>query len=126
MLGANGAGKTTLLRALCAMTRREGEIFFDGEAFNPREAEDAARKGIAHAPDGRGTFLDLTVDENLRLGAYTRKDRAGVAADFRRAFDYFPRPRGSTPSAGGNLVGRRAADAGDRARADAAAAAVAA
>ncbi len=91
VLGANGAGKTTLLRALCAMTRREGEIVFDGQAFNPREAEEAARKGIAHVPDGRGTFLELSVDENLRLGAYTRKDKAGVARDLRRAFDYFPR-----------------------------------
>ncbi len=91
VLGANGAGKTTLLRALCAMTRRDGEVFFEGRAFNPAETEDAARRGIAHVPDGRGTFLDLTVDENLRLGAYTRRDRAGVAADFRRVFDYFPR-----------------------------------
>ena len=105
VLGANGAGKTTLLRALCAMTRREGEIFFDGEAFNPREAEDAARKGIAHAPDGRGTFLDLTVDENLRLGAYTRKDRAGVAADLRRAFDYFPRLQERRHQQAGTLSG---------------------
>ncbi|MGO9773397.1 MAG: ABC transporter ATP-binding protein [Roseiarcus sp.] len=105
VLGANGAGKTTLLRALCAMTRREGEIFFDGEAFNPREAEHAARKGIAHAPDGRGTFLDLTVDENLRLGAYTRKDRAGVAADFRRAFDYFPRLQDRRHQQAGTLSG---------------------
>ncbi len=105
VLGANGAGKTTLLRALCAMTRREGEIFFDGEAFNPREAEDAARKGIAHAPDGRGTFLDLTVDENLRLGAYTRKDRAGVAADLRRAFDYFPRLQDRRHQQAGTLSG---------------------
>jgi len=105
VLGANGAGKTTLLRALCAMTRREGELFFDGEAFNPREAEDAARKGIAHAPDGRGTFLDLTVDENLRLGAYTRKDRAGVAADLRRAFDYFPRLQERRHQQAGTLSG---------------------
>jgi branched-chain amino acid transport system ATP-binding protein len=105
VLGANGAGKTTLLRALCAMTRREGDIFFDGEAFNPREAEDAARKGIAHAPDGRGTFLDLTVDENLRLGAYTRKDRAGVAADLRRAFDYFPRLQERRHQQAGTLSG---------------------
>jgi branched-chain amino acid transport system ATP-binding protein len=91
VLGANGAGKTTLLRALCAMTRREGEIFFRGERFNPREAEDAARSGIAHVPDGRGTFLDLSVEENLRLGAYTRRDKSEVAKDLRRVLDYFPR-----------------------------------
>ncbi len=105
LLGANGAGKTTLLRALCAMMRREGEIFFDGEAFAPREAEDAARLGIAHVPDGRGTFLDLTVDENLRLGAYTRRDRAGVARDFRRAFDYFPRLEERRGQQAGTLSG---------------------
>jgi branched-chain amino acid transport system ATP-binding protein len=105
VLGANGAGKTTLLRALCAMTRREGEILFDGAAFAPREAEDAARRGIAHAPDGRGTFLDLSVDENLRLGAYTRKDRAGVARDFRRAFDYFPRLEERRDQQAGTLSG---------------------
>ena len=105
VLGANGAGKTTLLRALCAMTRRECEIFFDGEPFAPREAEDAARRGIAHAPDGRGTFLDLTVDENLRLGAYTRRDRAGVARDLRRAFDYFPRLEERRGQQAGTLSG---------------------
>jgi branched-chain amino acid transport system ATP-binding protein len=105
VLGANGAGKTTLLRALCAMTRREGEIFFDGEPFAPREAEDAARRGIAHAPDGRGTFLDLTVDENLRLGAYTRRDRAGVARDLRRAFDYFQRLEERRGQQAGTLSG---------------------
>jgi len=105
VLGANGAGKTTLLRALCAMTRREGEIILDGEAFSPREAEDAARRGIAHAPDGRGTFLDLTVDENLRLGAYTRRDRAGVARDLRRAFDYFPRLEERRGQQAGTLSG---------------------
>jgi len=105
VLGANGAGKTTLLRALCAMTPRQGELFFDGEAFNPREAEDAARMGIAHAPDGRGTFLDLTVDENLRLGAYTRRDRAGVARDLKKVFDYFPRLEERRRQQAGTLSG---------------------
>jgi branched-chain amino acid transport system ATP-binding protein len=105
VLGANGAGKTTLLRALCAMTRREGAIFFDGKAFNPKAAEDAARRGIAHAPDGRGTFLDLTVDENLRLGAYTRRDRPGVGADLERAFAYFPRLKERRGQQAGTLSG---------------------
>ena len=105
VLGANGAGKTTLLRALCAMTPRQGELFFDGEAFNPREAEDAARMGIAHAPDGRGTFLDLTVDENLRLGAYTRRDRAGVARDLKKVFDHFPRLEERRRQQAGTLSG---------------------
>jgi branched-chain amino acid transport system ATP-binding protein len=105
VLGANGAGKTTLLRAICSMTRREGEIVFDGKAFNPKQAEAAACMGIAHVPDGRGTFLDLTVDENLRLGAYTRKDRAGVAVDMKRAFSYFPRLEERRGQQAGTLSG---------------------
>jgi branched-chain amino acid transport system ATP-binding protein len=105
VLGANGAGKTTLLRALCAMTRREGEIRFDGAPFNPRETEEAARKRIAHVPDGRGTFLDLTVDENLWLGAYTRKDRTAVARDMKRAFEYFPRLEERRHQQAGTLSG---------------------
>jgi branched-chain amino acid transport system ATP-binding protein len=91
LLGANGAGKTTVLRALCAMIRREGEIRFRGAPMRARACEDVARLGVAHVPDGRGTFTDLTVDENLRLGAYTRKDRRAVKRDFERVFAYFPR-----------------------------------
>jgi branched-chain amino acid transport system ATP-binding protein len=105
LLGANGAGKTTLLRALCAMTRREGAILFDGQSFNPREAEDAARAGIAHVPDGRGTFLDLTVEQNLRLGAYIRKDREDVGRDLERAFAYFPRLKERREQQAGTLSG---------------------
>jgi branched-chain amino acid transport system ATP-binding protein len=105
VLGANCAGKTTLLRAICAMTRREGEMLFEGALFDPRETEEAARKGIAHVPDGRGTFLDLTVDENLRLGAYTRRDRGGVADDVRRVFDYFPRLQERRHQQAGTLSG---------------------
>ena len=105
LLGANGAGKTTLLRALCAMTRREGAILFDGQPFNPREAEDAARSAIAHVPDGRGTFLDLTVEQNLRLGAYLRKDREAVARDLERAFVYFPRLKERREQQAGTLSG---------------------
>jgi branched-chain amino acid transport system ATP-binding protein len=105
LLGANGAGKTTLLRALCAMVRREGAIRFDGKLFSPKEAEDAARRGIAHVPDGRGTFLDLTVEQNLRLGAYVRKDRDAVAADLARAFAYFPRLKERREQQAGTLSG---------------------
>ena len=105
VLGANGAGKTTLLRALCAMTRREGEVLFDGARFSPGETEEAARRGIAHVPDGRGTFLDLTVDENLRLGAYTRKDRSEVGRDMKRAFEYFPRLEERRHQQAGTLSG---------------------
>jgi branched-chain amino acid transport system ATP-binding protein len=91
LLGANGAGKTTTLRAISAMIRREGELNFRGKPLTKSSTEDVARLGIAHVPDGRGTFTDLTVDENLRLGAYTRRDRGEVQRDFERMFAYFPR-----------------------------------
>jgi branched-chain amino acid transport system ATP-binding protein len=91
ILGANGAGKTTTLRAVCGMVRTEGEIRFAGERIDGAATEDIVRRGIAHVPDGRGTFVNLTVEENLRLGAYTRGDRAGVRADFERVYAYFPR-----------------------------------
>ena len=89
LLGANGAGKTTTLRAICGMLPRRGEIRLDGTRIDATATEDIARSGIAHVPDGRGTFLDLTVEENMRLGAYVRRDR-GVAADIARFCDLFP------------------------------------
>ncbi len=91
VLGANGAGKTTILRALSGLIRREGDIRFRGAPIGALAAEDIARLGIAHVPDGRGTFVDLTVEENLRLGAYVRSDKLGVRKDFERVFGLFPR-----------------------------------
>ena len=91
LLGANGAGKTTTLRAISAMIRREGTLDFRGQPLTKRSTEDVARLGVAHVPDGRGTFTDLTVEENLRLGAYTRRNRREALADFDRIFGYFPR-----------------------------------
>ena len=91
LLGANGAGKTTILRALCGLIRRTGDIRFRGRPIGALATEDIARLGIAHVPDGRGTFTDLTVEENLRLGAYVRADRQAVRADFDRVFGLFPR-----------------------------------
>ncbi len=105
LLGANGAGKTTVLRAICAMVETEGEIRFDGTRIDGRNTEDIARLGIAHVPDGRGTFLDLTTEENLRLGAYTRKDRGAVASDLERVFEYFPRLRERRRQQAGTLSG---------------------
>ena len=91
LLGANGAGKTTILRAISAMIRREGALTFKGAPLKARSPEDVARLGVAHVPDGRGTFVDLTVDENLRLGGYIRRDKAELRADFERIFGYFPK-----------------------------------
>jgi branched-chain amino acid transport system ATP-binding protein len=105
LLGANGAGKTTILRALCAMVRREGAVNFAGRPLGARATEDIVRLGIAHVPDGRGTFVDLTVEENLRLGAYTRADRAAVAEDFARVYGYFPRLEERRRQQAGTLSG---------------------
>ena len=90
LLGANGAGKTTTLRALCGMVRTEGEVRFAGERIDGRPTEDIVRLGVAHVPDGRGTFTDLTTEENLRLGAYARRDRRSLAEDYERMYGLFP------------------------------------
>ena len=83
ILGANGAGKTTTLRAVCGMIRTAGEIRFDGKPIRGRATEDVVRLGIAHVPEGRGTFVRLTVEENLRLGAITRGGGRGVVVRLR-------------------------------------------
>jgi len=106
LLGANGAGKTTTLRAICnLMVRRTGTIRFEGTALEGRATEDIVRLGIAHVPDGRGTFLDLTVEENLKLGAYIRRDRERVASDLERIYGYFPRLAERSQQQAGTLSG---------------------
>ena len=88
VLGANGAGKTTTLRAICGMVRSEGEIAFAGKRLDRRATEDIAALGVAHVPEGRGTFVGLTVEENLRLGGYTRLRNA--PENIERMYGYFP------------------------------------
>ncbi|HEV8144486.1 MAG TPA: ABC transporter ATP-binding protein [Methylomirabilota bacterium] len=90
ILGANGAGKTTTLRAVCGMVKTTGTIRFGGQRIDGKAPEDIVRLGIAHVPEGRGTFVNLTVEENLKVGAYTRRDRAQIAQDFDRVYGYFP------------------------------------
>jgi branched-chain amino acid transport system ATP-binding protein len=90
LLGANGAGKTTTLRALCSLVKAQGEVRFAGERIDSKPTEDIVRKGIAHVPEGRGTFVHLCAEENLRLGAYARKDKAAVEQDLERIYTYFP------------------------------------
>jgi branched-chain amino acid transport system ATP-binding protein len=87
VMGANGAGKTTTLRAISGTVRRTGEVVFAGEKL-PRRPDVTARAGIAHVPEGRGTFSELSVWDNLRLGAYTRRGRS--KEDAQRVFDFFP------------------------------------
>jgi branched-chain amino acid transport system ATP-binding protein len=105
ILGANGAGKTTTLRAICNMVRTHGEITLSGERIDGKPTEDIVRRGVAHVPDGRGTFLHLTVEENLRMGAYTRRDKAQVQQDYERIYGYFPRLRERRRQEAGTLSG---------------------
>jgi len=90
LLGANGAGKTTILRALCGMLRTQGEIVFDSRRIDGQSPETIARHGIAQVPEGRGTFERLSVEENLRLGAISRRNNAAIKTDLAHMFGYFP------------------------------------
>lgn len=105
LLGANGAGKTSTLRAICGMLRREGTIEISGQSIVREETEFIARMGIAHVPDGRGTFTRLTVEENLQLGAVLRRDASGVKRDIDRMFDCFPILRQRRRQQAGTLSG---------------------
>jgi branched-chain amino acid transport system ATP-binding protein len=90
LLGANGAGKTTTLRAICNMVRSTGPIQFEGKPLNGKSTENIVRLGIAHVPQGRGTFTTLTVEENLQLGAISRKDTKAISDDIERMYAHFP------------------------------------
>ena len=91
ILGANGAGKTTTLRAICQMVRTTGSLELDGQTVIGKATEGVVRLGVAHVPDGRGTFTALSVEDNLKLGAYAAKDKHAVAEDIERAYKRFPR-----------------------------------
>ena len=105
LLGANGAGKTTTLRAICGMLKTQGTLTLAGDSILGMATEDIVRKGVAHVPDGRGTFMELTVEENMRLGAYLRPVKAEVDADFERMFGYFPRLKERFRQQAGTLSG---------------------
>jgi len=105
LLGANGAGKTTTLRALSKMIKVRGQILFDGQAIEGKATEDIVRLGVAHVPDGRGTFGSLSTEENLQLGSYTRKDKHEVAIDQEKMYSYFPRLKERRNQQAGTLSG---------------------
>jgi branched-chain amino acid transport system ATP-binding protein len=105
ILGANGAGKTTTLRALSGIAEARGRVEFNGEQLVGRKPEWIVRRGMAHVPEGRGNFASLTVEENLRLGAYVRKDGGKVSEDIQRCFGYFPRLEERHTQAAGSLSG---------------------
>ncbi|WP_339631574.1 ABC transporter ATP-binding protein [uncultured Sneathiella sp.] len=90
ILGANGAGKTTTLRAISGMVTRKGQINLNGTELISLSTADITRKGVAHVPEGRGTFVRMSAEDNLRLGAYSRNDKAGIAEDIERVYNYFP------------------------------------
>ncbi|HKW71250.1 MAG TPA: ABC transporter ATP-binding protein [Candidatus Dormibacteraeota bacterium] len=90
LLGANGAGKTTTLRAITGGVRWSGDIRFDGRSLHRMSTEAIVRHGVAHVPEGRGICTELTVDENLKLGAHRRHDKDGVKKDYARVFELFP------------------------------------
>jgi branched-chain amino acid transport system ATP-binding protein len=91
LLGANGAGKTTTLRAISGLLKSKGNILLDGKEINGMRADVIARTGVAHAAEGRGTFTDLTVEDNLRVGAFRRQDKKEILSDMERMYELFPR-----------------------------------
>jgi branched-chain amino acid transport system ATP-binding protein len=105
LLGANGAGKTTTLRAICGMIRHSGSVTFDGTDIGRRATEDIVRLGVAHVPEGRGTFTGLTAEENLHCGAMARTDRAAIAEDVERVYQWFPRLKERRRQQAGTLSG---------------------
>jgi branched-chain amino acid transport system ATP-binding protein len=105
LLGANGAGKTTTLRAICGMVATEGAISLAGEPIGGRATEAIVRMGVGHVPEGRGTFTDLSVEENLRVAAYTRRDKAAAARDLDMVLDYFPILKARLGQQAGTLSG---------------------
>lgn len=106
LIGANGAGKSTLLKAVTGLLRHvSGEMSWDGETLVGRPAPSIVSRGIVHVPEGRRIFPRMTVEENLRLGAFLRRDRAGIAQDLERAFALFPRLRERFGQVAGTLSG---------------------
>jgi len=105
LLGANGAGKTTTLRAISGMIKYSGQILLDGKDLKGRGPDQVARLGIAHGLQGRGTFTDLTVEENLTVGAYRRSGKVPIATDIEEMYSLFPRLRERRKQKAGSLSG---------------------
>jgi branched-chain amino acid transport system ATP-binding protein len=105
LLGANGAGKTTTLRAISGMVKYTGQILLDGKELKGLSPDQIARRGVAHGVQGRGTFVDLTVEDNLMVGAFRRRDNAEIAADVEQMYALFPRLRERRKQKAGSLSG---------------------
>ena len=105
ILGANGAGKTTTLRSICGMVKTAGQITFDGTSISGKKTENIVRHRVAHVPEGRGTFVRVTTEENLRLGAYTLKKSREITDSMERVYSYFPRLKERRKQQAGTLSG---------------------
>jgi branched-chain amino acid transport system ATP-binding protein len=106
LIGANGAGKTTTLRTITGLLEpREGKVTFEGEDISGRATHKLVAKGISMSPEGRGVFANLSVRENLQMGAYLRKDKREIAAEMERAFQMFPRLKERESQKAGTLSG---------------------
>jgi len=106
LIGANGAGKTTTLNAIAGVLPiAGGDILYAGDRINAVPAHKRLRRGVALVPEGRGIFTRLTVEENLRMGAYTRNDKAGIEADLERVYSMLPRIKERLPQVAGTLSG---------------------
>ena len=106
LIGANGAGKSTTLRAICGLVPMAGgDVQYDGQSINGRKSFELVRRGLVMVPEGRGIFGQLTIEENLTMGAYTRRDTAQVRQDTERVFTLFPRLAERRKQAAGTLSG---------------------
>ena len=105
IIGPNGAGKTTTLRSICGMVKTAGQITFDGTSISGKKTENIVRHRVAHVPEGRGTFVRVTTEENLRLGAYTLKKSQDIADGMERVYSYFPRLKERRNQQAGTLSG---------------------
>ncbi len=106
LIGANGAGKSTLLKTVSGLLKpKQGQIMYQGKSIGGKAAQTIVKQGISHVPEGRRVFANMTVEENLQLGAYLRKDRAGIKADLEKVFDLFPRMKERLKQPAGTLSG---------------------
>ena len=105
ILGANGAGKTTTLRSICGMVRTEGSVTYLGDEISGKPTEQVVSAGVAHVPEGRGTFTRVTTEENLLLGSYTRRDKQAMKEDLETVYTYFPRLKERRDQQAGTLSG---------------------
>ena len=107
LIGANGAGKSTLLKTISGLLSRSmGDVLFEGDSIAGKAAQMIVKKGISHVPEGRRIFANMTVDENLELGAYLRKDKKGIREDFEKVYELFPRLQERRKTAGRYIIRR--------------------